>query len=260
MIRKPSVVKGIPTLIVRALPTLYYYGRYADDNVSTEAKQIFDCYADYLAEAVKKMSQVIGNGTLKKMPDQILQLKNVESAKIEDHVFKLTQALSQICQDNKNVIQNEYKKQGGIKNELVELFCNRAQQTKILLVDNEQQAEWADGLVKRLSEDCYYLVDKTKTNVDNFSENIINNDFVVFASATPQSIHEDVEYLNTYQKPGLILGNLTKDKKLDQQTIRNGSWLKKRGYEVLYKIFSPLRLFTTIDKINVRYLLQGGLK
>ena len=99
---------------------------------------------------------------------------------------------------------------------------------------------------------------KTKIEADKFSDEILENDFVVFASATPQTIHEDVNMLQTYHKPGLILGNLSQDSKLNQQTIRNGAWLRKSGYNVLFKIFSPLRLFTTIDKINIRYLLQQG--
>ena len=46
---------------------------------------------------------------------------------------------------------------------------------------------------------------------------------------------------------------LKKDKKFDQQTLRNGAWLERKGHEVLYKIFTPLRLFTTVDKIYMKF-------
>ena len=124
------------------------------------------------------------------------------------------------------------------------------------LINNNNETEFVDKISSTLSSSCYYDVDKAKPGSEGFIDKIVNSDFVLFASATPQSIHEDVEYLETYRKPGLILAPIKKDEKLDQQTIRNGSWLKNRGYEVLYKIFSPMRLFTTIDKIMIRDFLQ----
>ena len=257
MIRKPSVVKGIPSLLVRALPILYYYGRFAEKNIPAEAKSIFNSYTKYLSEAIKKMNTVVADKDLDLLVAEVNQLLNLDYHKIETEVFEITKKLSQFCIKNSEIIKKEFEGKSGSKTSLVDLFARTIEKTKILLLNNDNNYDWVNSLSKKLISKCYYDVTITKISADDFSDNIVKSDFVVFASATPQSIHEDVEFLKTYQKPGLILGSLQKDEKLDQQTIRNGSWLKSRGYDVLYKIFSPMRLFTTVDKINIRFMLNG---
>ena len=49
------------------------------------------------------------------------------------------------------------------------------------------------------------------------------------------------------------MADLKNDKKVDQQTIRNSAWLQNKGYDVLYKIFTPIRLFSNIDKIYLKF-------
>jgi len=226
-------------------------------NIPDEAKSIFNSYTKYFSEAIKKINTVVADNNLGSLLAEVNQLSNLDSHKIETEVYEITKKLSQICIKNSEIIKKEYEGRDGLKTALIDLFAQKTEKTKILLLDNDNNLDWANSLSKKLIYKCYYDVKLTKTTADDFSDIIVKSDFVVFASATPQSIHEDVEFLKIYQKPGLILGSLQKDEKLDQQTIRNGSWLKNRGYDVLYKIFSPMRLFTTIDKINIRFMLNG---
>ncbi len=257
MIKKPNVVKGIPPLLVRALPTIYYYGRFASETVADRAKSMFESYVQYLVLALKKTEEVAADHQLTEIINQVEGMLSIPSDNVESEVYKITSELSKFCQNNSK-IKEQYSSKNGLKQAYLKLFCDIVKKTRVLLIDNSNQPDWAENLTKRLEGSCYYDVMKTKIEADKFSDEILENDFVVFASATPQTIHEDVNMLQTYHKPGLILGNLSQDSKLNQQTIRNGAWLRKSGYNVLFKIFSPLRLFTTIDKINIRYLLQQG--
>lgn len=257
MIRKPNVVKGIPSLIVRSLPTLYYYGRYARAKIPAKAKIIFDSNIKYLSAALAKMAAVISDKNLDSLITDVNELSNTAPEKVEEKVYEITRKLSSTCVNNRDALKQAYEGEKGLKKQLTDLFCEIAEKTKVVLIDNNNQADWVDNLSKKLTANCYYDVNITKTTADDFSDIIVKSDFVVFASATPQSIHEDVEFLETYRKPGIVLGSMQKDEKLDQQTMRNGSWLKNRGYDVLYKIFSPMRLFTTIDKINIKFMLNG---
>jgi len=256
MIQKPNVVKGIPTMIIRALPTLYYFGRYADGKIPNQAKNIFDSYLKYLDKAIKELIKIIPDKNLDTLSAEILSFNEIKTSEIESAVFNITSKLSKICQDNSEDIKQNNVGPNGLKMKLEKLFCDIIPQTKVLLVDNNNQQEWVESLEKKLTKNCYYKINKSKYEAEQFSDQFVNNDFIVFTSAAPQSIHEDIELLKTYKKPGLVLGNIEKDGNLSQQTIRNGSWLKSRGFDVLFKIFSPLRLFTTIDKINIRFLLQ----
>jgi hypothetical protein len=258
MINKPNLVKGIPSLIVRALPVPYYYGRYAQQDVPPAAQSIFDTYIDYLSGTMKKMSELIGDEDCKSLKIKVEQLKKSDPSQVEAEIIEITRKLSEICTKNKARIKEVYDGENGLKKSFAELFCDVIEQTKVLIINNSDDPDWVAGLQKKLTKNCYYDVDVSKTTDQDFSDLMVKSDTVVFASATPQSIHEEIEFLGTYNKPGLVLGSLQKDEKLDQQTMRNGSWLRSRGVDVLFKIFSPIRLFTTIDKINMRFLWQGA--
>ncbi len=257
MINKPNLIKGIPTLIVRALPVPYYYGRYAQQDVPPNAHSIFKTYINYLSEALKQMSELIGDEHCTSLKTKVDQLIKVNPAEVETGIVEVTRNLSDICTQNKDKIKEGYEGENGLKQSFVELFRDVIDTTKILIINNSDDIDWVEGLKTKLTKNCYYDVEISQTKAQNFTDFIVKSDVVLFASATPQSIHEEIEIISTYHKPCLVLGGLKKDEKLDQQTIRNGSWLRSRGIDVLFKIFSPMRLFTTIDKINIRFLLQG---
>jgi hypothetical protein len=256
MVQKPNIVKGIPTLLVRAMPTIFYYGRYADQKISDRAKSCLDSYLNYLIQGIKIMASVMNDNELAAVVGKVANLSQIKPAQIEDELFQISRNLSVIFLSKKDLVKEKYDGANGAKDSLTKLFHSTVKSPKIAIVDTNNELEWVDKLSATLSESCYYDTIKTRPIAENYTDDILQSDFVLFASATPQRIHEDVEALKNYKKPGLILGQLKKDEKSDQQTIRNGSWLRSRGYDVLFKLFSPLRLFTTIDKINIRFLLQ----
>jgi len=255
MINKPNLVKGIPTLIVRALPVPYYFSRYARDQVPAKAIALFNSYVRYLSQSLSQLSERIGDNRCASLKNRIDQLTRITPISVETEIIDVTSQLSEICTQNKDKIKQAYESDDGLKNSLAQLFGEMIDKTKILLINNSDNPEWVAGLALKLTNSCNYAVEICANKAPNFSDAIVNCELAIFASATPQSIHEEIELLHTYQKPGLVLGGLQKDEKLDQQTIRNGSWLRKRGVDVLFKIFSPIRLFTTIDKIYMKFLL-----
>jgi len=256
MVQKPNIVRGIPMLLVRAMPTIFYYGRYAGQEVSTQAKSYFESHVEYLIQGINKLAAVLDDNDLQLVATQVEGLTKIQPIKIEDNVYQISRNLSAIFSASKDKVREEYEGKNGVKASLIELFCSTARRPKIAVVDTSNEFEWVDKLSNTLTDSCYYEAIKTRPLAESYTDAILQSDFVLFASATPQRIHEDVENLKTFNRPSLILGQLKKDEKLDQQTIRNGSWLRNRGYDVLFKLFSSLRLFTSIDKINIRFLLQ----
>jgi len=257
MVRKPNIVKGIPMLMVRAMPTIFYYGRYAGQHISDQAKSYFHTHIQFLNQSINKMASILEDSELEVVSTQVESLTKIPPAKIEENVYKISRNLSAIFSIKKDLVRKKYEGEDGVKQSLVELYRSVAKRPKITIVDTSNEFDWIDKLSTTLTDSCYYDTLQTRALAENYTENILASDFILFSSATPQRIHEDVECLKSFKKPGLILGQLKKDEKLDQQTMRNGSWLKSRGYDVLFKLFSPLRLFTSIDKINIRYLLQA---
>ena len=257
MVRKPNIVRGIPMPMVRAMPTIFYYGRFAGQRIPEQARSYFHIHIQYLIESINKMAATLADDKLEVASTQVEGLAKIQPAKIEDNVYHISRNLSAIFSAKKDELKKQYDVENGVKNSLIALFRSTAKRPKIAIVDTSNEFEWVDKLSNTLTNSCYYDIVKTNPFADGFTDALVDSDFVLFASATPQRIHEDVENLKTFNKPCLILGQLKKDKKLDQQTIRNGAWLRTRGYDVLFKLFSPLRLFTSIDKINIRYLLKN---
>jgi hypothetical protein len=254
--QRPNVIKGIPFLLVRALPTIYYYGRYAGVAVPEDVKLRFCAGVDYLHQAVVKIAKQLSDPEMFIVGENIMALQSMPHEKISQALYQLTFRLSDICMRNKQRVKEIYDGETGLNREIAALYDGKISKLFILVIDNDNAAAWCERLAATLVSTCRYKVDLANPAKSSFSGQIIASEFLVFSSATPQTIHDDVNYLSIYQKPGLILAPMKKDSKLDQNTIRNGAWLKKRGFNVLYKNFSPIRLFTTIDKIAIKYLLQ----
>jgi len=112
-------------------------------------------------------------------------------------------------------------------------------------------------LIYILKNFCYYEADKASIHAYNYPEKLVKSDFIFYASTHPASIHSDIKSLKTYQKPGLAIAYIEKEGVADRQAIRHGAQLQKSGFPVLYKVFTPIRLFTSVDKLYMKYHLSN---
>ena len=250
IISAPNIVKGIPVPLIRPLPTLYYYGRYATDHADNNAAKFFEGSVAYLVDAIKAMDSEIAHNGFSFVAEIIADLVTAEKNTIVDKVVSITSQLSNLCSKNSDNIKNNPKFS---KENLAQLYRSRVQPLKILLIDNNNEPQRVDKLSETFQSTCFYDVTIIRLHAARFVDKVHSSDFIIFASAYPIAVNEEVQNIQQYKKPCLIMANLIKDKKFDQQTIRNGNWLQSRGHEVLYKIFTPLRLFTTIDKAYIKF-------
>jgi len=102
---------------------------------------------------------------------------------------------------------------------------------------------------------CDYNVISSNPSKNHFSDNILNSDFVLFLSVYDSGILDDVQYLKTYSRPGLALGAANFNMEHKMQVLSNGTQLAKNGINVINKMYSPVRLYTTIDKLYLKYYL-----
>lgn len=256
MVRKPNIVRGIPLLLVRAMPTIYYYGRFASVEIPAQAQSIFENNIDYLAQAIEKFAVILNDTDLPAIAPKVRNLAEIQPRQIEAELYTISGNLSTIFSVQKDALKDRYESDNAAKDGLTALYRTTVKRPTISVVDTSNELEWTEKICDTLTSSCYYDIIKTRPLAESITSDILAGDFVLFTSATPQRIHEDIECLKTYKKPGLVLGQLKKDEKLDQQTIRNGAWLRSRGHDVLFKLFSTLRMFSTIDKIYVRFLCR----
>lgn len=252
-IRKPKLLKDVPSILIRPLPSIYYYSNYANIDIPEESHNFFVANVNYLSMAIKKLGDKIKIKKFSDISNSVTLLSARTKDNLRDDLEKATIELAQLCTKHRTVLRHNMVH---FKTELNKLYKEIVPSLQILVVDSNGQSERVSKLTKMLSGFCLYDVDQTTFLAGDYPKKQIISDFVVFTSTSSPEIHDHVKSLQTYQKPGLAIVHLEKDTNVDKQSIRHGSQLLKIGFPVLFKIFTPIRLYTTIDKTYMRFHLK----
>ena len=252
-IRKPKLLKDVPTSLIRALPTVYYTNQFGKDNLTDRIQELYDSNVDFLHEALKIISHQLKNNEFAVLANKTLSLKDHASKELPAKTQEFSIELAELCTSFREELRNSNKE---IKSQLSALYPSLVNTINVLLIDNsygEEDISKVSGTLKNL---CFYHVDQTEPVSADFSSKLLASDFALFYCISSPEIHKQVNSLTTYHIPGLAMMHIDKDVALNQEAIRHGAQLMKIGFCVLYKMFTPIRLFTTIDKTYLQYNLQ----
>jgi hypothetical protein len=108
---------------------------------------------------------------------------------------------------------------------------------------------------QNLNDFCDYNVIFSSPAKNHFTDNILNSDFVLFLSVYESGILENVKIFKSFSKPGLALGAANFDIKHKPKILLNSHELAQNGLVVINKMYSPIRLYTTIDKLYLKHYL-----
>ena len=145
-----------------------------------------------------------------------------------------------------------------IKTALMDIYSSLVNTIHILVVDNSRGQQDIDKLLSILKNFCQYKVHHVDSESPDHVKSIIESDFILFYSISSPLIHQQVKSLDTYHLPGVAMVQFPKDADPDKEAIRHGAQLMKIGFPVLFKMFTPIRMFTTIDKTYIQYHLRGN--
>jgi hypothetical protein len=253
-IRKPTLLRDIPLLLIRGLSPIYYYCKYANDHAPEAVKNHYINHLSYVASTIQLVGGILKDKNLCELSNSFRQLENLSSGDRLKKLEQLTTKLSAISAKLKSDFEKVVKEK---KSELVEVYNQSIDKLKLLLVDNNNEPDRVKKLQGILGNFCLYEVDSVNIRAHHYPEKLINNDFIFFSSTHPSTIHQTVKSLKTYQKPGLAVAYIDRDGVVDRQAIRHGSQLQKAGFPVLFKVFTPIRLFTSVDKLYMKFHLQN---
>lgn len=253
-IRKPDILRNIPLLLIRGLSPVYYFCRFINNHSTEKAENIYLGHLNFVASLVRRMGEELKSKELCQLATRLTMLENIADTSQIKELEKITSSLSEVCTKKRTPIEQMFRNK---KSEFVNLYHQNIEKLKVLLVDNNNEPERVNKIASLLQNFCYYELDTSRHNAYNYSKKLIENDFIFFASTHPATIHDLFKSLNTYKKPGLAVAYIEKDGKVDRQAIRHGAQLQKVGFQVLYKVFTPIRLFTSIDKIYMKYQLAS---
>ena len=253
-IRKPTLLKDVPLLLIRGLSPVYYFCRYSNHQNSPEAEQIFLTHLNYSASLIRVLGEELKNQDLCNLTTRMRMLENIPQNNRLPELRDLTQHLTQIISGIRSEVERIFKEH---KSNFIDLYKESVKKLSLLVVDNNNEPERVTKLESTLKNFCFYEVDKSSIQAYNYPDKLVKSDFIFYASTHPANIHSDIKSLKTYHKPGLAVAYIEKDGVVDRQAIRHGAQLQKSGFPVLYKVFTPIRLFTSVDKLYMKFHLNN---
>ncbi len=253
-IRRPTLLKHIPLLLIRGLSTVYYFSKYAQNQIPEKINALFISNLDYLGSCITEMGTLLSRQNLQTLAQEMVQIKKVPVGSIQKVLEETTVKLSEACEAAPKEIERAYKE---LRMTWIERYKNTVEKIKVLVVDNNQEPERVEKIATTLKNFCYYDAGKTGYPSPEYSGMLTETDFAFFASTRPAHIHDLAKSLKAYRKPGLAVVHIEKEMSSDEQAIRHGAQLQRVGFYVLYKVFTPIRLFTSIDKVYMKYYLEN---
>ena len=251
-LKKPGILKHIPIPLIRAFPCIYYYNNYRKSHNNEKVLKLLDSNINYLDEALVYMSNRMDIHQFKDVSRTIYQLKKDNSKQYTLHYISAIEKLACVCECNSDKIKKFLKSE---KSKLNDIYNKNILKLKITLVNTQGIEAQHKKLSSILTNNCNYDVDSTNANNSKYSVQIINSDLVVLDSTFKPEIHQLMDSLRSFKKPGIALVPLAGNTEEDRISLRHGNQLKKKGYHVIYKSFTPIRLFTSIDREYLKFNL-----
>ena len=251
-IKKPFLLKDIPSILLRSLPAIYYFSKYFDHSTPHKTKPLFKTNVMFLSNALNYLGEKWNSDELKQFGESIcnLSLKPYKSlfSGLENEIINF----AKFCSENRKLFKDRFVE---VEKRIHKLYRESVNRLQIFLFNPNGDHTIFDQVERNLYEFCDYSVISSNPTKNHFSDFMLNSDFVVFLSIYDPRILEDIKVLNTYSRPGLALGTGNFELDQNQQVMKNGDELLKNGINVIYKMYSPIRLYTTIDKLYLRYYL-----
>lgn len=252
-IKKPFLLKDIPSVLLRSLPAIYYFSKYFNHATPYKTKTLFKTNAMFLSNALNYLSEKWNADELKHFGDTICKMSLKPYKMLIDGLENEIIKFAEFCSSNRQLIKEDF---GEVENRLYKLYQESVTKLQIFLFNPNGDHSTFDQVERNLYNFCDYNVLSSNPSKNHFSDNMLNSDFVVFVSIYDKRILDDIKYIDTYSRPCLALGPGNFDQIKFQEASKNSDQLLKKGIKVIYKMYSPIRLYTTIDKLYLKYHLR----
>jgi hypothetical protein len=250
--KKPGILKHIPIPLIRALPCIYYYNKYRSSRSEKMIIKFLDSNINYLDETLVYMSNRLDIHQFKDISRTIYRLKKDNSTQYSLHYKTAIEKLACVCECHIDKIKKFTKSE---KNKLNDIYNNNILKLNIMLINTHKNVESHKKLSSILKNNCNYDVESTNADNTKYPDQIIKSDLVIMDSTFSPEVHQQMNSLNSFKKPGIALVPIEGNTEEDRISLRHGNQIKKKGYHVIYKSFTPIRLFTSIDREYLKYNL-----
>jgi hypothetical protein len=254
-LKKPGILKYIPMPLIRSLPCLYYYNKYHKSHENEKAIKFLESNINFLDEALVFISNRLDIHQFKDISRTIYRLKKENPEQYTLHLMIAVEKLACICECNIDKLKKFLKAE---KNKLNDIYKKNVLKLLITITNIHGNEAVDKKVYSILSNNCNYDVKTQTADNSEYSSEIINSDLIVFNSTFNPETHRLMDNLKSFKKPGIALVPLTGNIEDDRVSLRHGNQLKKKGFHVIIKSFTPIRMFTSIDREYLKYNLSAN--
>jgi hypothetical protein len=248
------MLKDVPLLLIRPLPSLYYVSQFAQGDIPETISELVSANIRFIQSAQTTLGELIKENKFVILAEQFHELCTIPQKQMKHKIELLTRQMAEICTANKTEIRSAMRE---IKSDLAERYLKMVSALSVLFVQYNGKSEQPNKILQLLENFCFYQTQLINRSDRTYSEKLLDTDFVVFNSTHPARIHDDVISLSNFAKPGLAIVEVQKDDRPDSQSLRHAMQLMRSGFQVLFKVFTPIRLFTSIDREYIRFHLTN---
>ena len=180
------------------------------------------------------------------------KLKKDNADQYKLHYTSAIEKLACVCECHLDKLKKFLKAE---KSKFDEIFNKNIIKLNLALVNTQNDEQVHKKISSILKNNCNYNLESTAPNDSKYSELVMNSDLVILESTFKPEIHQLMTSLHSFKKPGIALVPMTGNKEEDRISLRHGNQIKKQGYHVIYKSFTPIRMFTSIDREFLKYNL-----
>jgi len=168
-IKKPFLLKDIPSILLRSLPSIYYYGRYFDQNSPKKTKELFKTNVMFLSKALKHLGNKCEKKEIVDLAESICNLTDSPKDKLFEEVEKHSTHLANLSSKYKDLLRAKVKES---RNILDEMYHNTVTKLNVLVVDNNDEPDPVLKIKKTLMNFCKYNVDLSNPDEKEYSNHI----------------------------------------------------------------------------------------
>ena len=93
-LRKPKLLKHVPMIIIRALPSIYYYSKFANSNDKQTPKMIFCEHINYLKKSLLFISENLAKDLFAEV---IRNFENLKDSSLNDRLSTCEESINHMA-------------------------------------------------------------------------------------------------------------------------------------------------------------------
>ena len=152
-IKKPKILKNVPSLLIRVLPPIYYYLHYVNKDSPKTSYPLFNSSLVYLKKCLTEIGDKTGLKEFSELAAQTDIFLEQNHDRLAPCFNEYVERLSFLCNNHHQEVKLYMREH---RSPLKEVYLNSVKKLKVLLIENNPKSEISSELATKLENFCNY--------------------------------------------------------------------------------------------------------